>query len=501
MILSRELINRYLRHIIIPEISGQGQKKIIEANIFICGDEVKAATYLIYYLAAAGVGNISCFFIDGNGYEKLFDNVRKLNNDCTIKLIDIKTLNQENPCFLEKDFSISVFLLKRNRINDVLINYPAIESASKSSSTIFALYDGWRGFIQFFNNSDDLKRIPLNTNDVSNYEFQEKLEVEGSIFSTGILGAIGAIEVIKYILDMCSKCEKPLFIDLLSMEFNRSDTINFRDFFANNRYEKNFEKEKSISENKDRVKPHNFSKSLKDCKVLIVGTGGLGSPAALALASAGVGTIGLVDYDSVEASNLNRQILHSTSRIGMSKVESGKEFIKSTYKDIDIITYNVSLNKNNVMDIISEYDVIIDGVDNFPTRYLLNDACYFAGKPMIEAGAVRFSGLNMTILPGVGPCYRCLFPDIPESGSIQSCAEVGVLGPVPGVMGFIQAAETVKLLTGKGELLVNKIMYFDAMDFDFDVISVDKTTKCKLCGNAPSITELMEYDFTCEKKN
>lgn len=501
MILSREQINRYLRHIIIPEISGKGQKKIIESSVFIIANEAKDAAYLLHYLAASGVGNISCCFIDLKGYEKLFDNVRDLNNDCTIELIDIKTLNQENSLFFQKDFSISVFLLQKNKIRDILINYPGIENIYKLSSTIFAFYDGWKGFIQFFDNSDGLIKMCLNLKDLSNYELQERPEKEGSVFSTGLLGAIGAIEVIKFILGIGSKCEKPLFFDLLSMEFNRSDSLNISDFFSCRKLIIDYKREENSLEHMENLKLFKIPKALKDCKVLIVGTGGLGSPAALALASAGIGTIGLMDYDSVELSNLNRQILHSTSRIGMPKVESAKKFIKNTFNDINIITYNLGLNRDNVMDIISEYDVIIDGVDNFPTRYLLNDACYFAGKPMIEAGAVRFSGLNMTILPKVGTCYRCLFPDIPEAGSIQSCAEVGVLGPVPGVMGFIQAAETVKLLLDKGELLVNKIMYFDAMDLDFDVISIAKTTKCKLCGTGPSITELMEYDFTCEKKN
>lgn len=494
MILSREQINRYLRHIIIPEISGQGQKKIIEADIFIFGDEVNAATYLIYYLAAAGVGNISCSFIDANGYEKLFNNVRDINNDCNIKLIDNNNLKHDRPFFYEKDYRTSVFLLKKSQINDVIKNYSGIQSSSKLVSTIFAIYDGWKGFIQFFDNSEDFEKMALELNDISNNGLQEKSEKEGLNLSTGILGAIGGIEVIKCILDIGSKCEKPLFIDLLSMEFIRSDIFNIKNFFLNIEKGNNFE-------NADRLKTYHFSKPLKDSKVLIVGTGGLGSPAALALAGAGVGTIGLLDYDSVEVSNLNRQIIHSTSRIGIAKVESAKRFIESTYRDVNIITYNVGLNRNNVMETIKEYDIIIDGVDNFPTRYLLNDACYFAGKPMIEAGAVRFSGLNMTILPGVGACYRCLFPDIPESGSIQSCDEVGVLGPVPGVMGFIQAAETLKLLLGRGELLVNKIMYFDAMDLDFEVIRVDKAVKCKLCGDVPSIIELMEYDFSCEKKN
>lgn len=497
MILSREQINRYLRHIIIPEISGQGQKKIIEANILICASEVKAAAFLLYYLAAAGVGNVSCCFIDLKGYEKLFNNVRDINNDCIIELIDIKTLNQENALFSKKDFTLSVFLLQKNKICDFLMNYLGSGIVSKSTSTICGFYDGWKGYIELFTNSDSLSKMYLNLKDLGNCEPREEFNEEGSIFSTGLLGAIGAIEVIKYILGIGSKDEEPLFIDLLSMAFSTDGLQNINDFFSASKLGQDNKGEENISEHICNLEPYKISKNIKDCRVLVVGTGGLGSPAAFSLAAAGVGTIGLVDYDCVEVSNLNRQILHSTSRIGMPKVESAEKFIKSTYNDINIITYNIVLNKNNVMDIINEYDVIIDGVDNFPTRYLLNDACYFAGKPMIEAGAVRFEGLNMTILPGVGACYRCLFPNIPERDSIPSCTEVGVLGPVPGVMGFIQGAETVKFLLGKGELLINRIIYFDALNLEFDIICTDKTAKCRLCGDTPSITELLNYDFRC----
>jgi molybdopterin/thiamine biosynthesis adenylyltransferase len=485
MILQREQINRYLRHIIIPEISGQGQKKIIESRAFVLADSAKDAASILFYLAASGVGNISCCFIKYDGYEKLFDNIMDLNSECKIELIDIEVLNEEGTWYRQRSFTLSIILLQKYSFIDTLLKYPNAGMICESTPTVLAVYDGWKGFIQLIGNKDSLTETCSNLIDRNNKEISEKSFHElGSVFATSILGSIAVIEYVKLILNIGSKLEGPLFINLLSMDFKKSNSVNINEFFS--------------SVNSEMNKLCDTTKSLSECKVLIVGAGGLGSPAALALANAGVGTIGFVDYDKVEISNLNRQIMHSTSRIGSAKVESAEIFIKSFSSDINVITNNVGLNKSNVMKIISEYDVVIDGVDNFPTRYLLNDACYFAGKPMIEAGAVRFIGLNMTIIPRKGTCYRCVFPFRPEISRAQTCAEVGVLGPVPGLMGFIQAAETAKLLLGKGELLVNKIMYFDALDLDFDVINVEKASKCILCGNSPSINELEEYNFSCK---
>lgn len=484
MILSREQINRYLRHIIIPEVSGKGQKKIIEAKIFILAEDNVSGASLLYYLAASGVGSIACCFINSEGYEDIFENVRDINNECTIKIIDINVLKNENAIPEQGNFTLGIFLLKKNKIWEAMANYPVFEKINKDIPVILSFYSGWKGFIQFFGKSKCISELYSKLIDNID-ENKNEYEKKASVFSSGFLGAITAIEALKFYLEIGLTREKPLYFDLLSMKFKGDNSQNIDDFFSYGGIELSKKGE------------YKTSKEPVDCRVLIVGTGGLGSPAALSLAGAGVGTIGLVDFDSVEISNLNRQILHSISRIGIPKVESAEKFINNAFSNINIIKYDMVLDKNNVMEIIKKYDVIIDGVDNFPARYLLNDACYFAEKPMIEAGALKFNGLNMTILPGESTCYRCLFPDIPEKGSYQSCSEVGVLGPVPGVMGFIQGAEAYKLLTGWGELLTNKIMYFDALSLDFDIISVDRISKCKLCGESPSITELAEYDFSC----
>ena len=177
----------------------------------------------------------------------------------------------------------------------------------------------------------------------------------------------------------------------------------------------------------------------------------------------------------------------------MPKVESAEVFIKDLNPHVNVITYNTSININNALDIIGDYDVIIAAVDNFPARYLLNDSCYFLNKPLVDAAAVRFHGLIMTILPNKGPCYRCSFPVIPIQKAGTTCSELGVLGPVPGVMGFLQATEVVKLLLDIGDILYNKIIYYDALDSDFDTISMNKSTNCDLCGTEPTITALAEY--------
>lgn len=236
---------------------------------------------------------------------------------------------------------------------------------------------------------------------------------------------------------------------------------------------------------------------IKDAKVLVVGAGGLGSPAAFYLAAAGVGTLGLVDSDHVDLTNLQRQILHTTEDTGRSKVESAREKLEAMNPNVVVKTYNQYLNKDNVEEIIEDYDIIMDGVDNFPTRYLLNDACVMAGKPLVEAGILQFSGQLTTIMPGEGPCYRCIFVEPPKEGAIPSCQEAGVLGVIAGTIGTLQATEVLKLITGIGRPLVGRMLVYDAKDLSFREFEVKKSKKCDVCGDDPAITELMEYELSC----
>ena len=239
---------------------------------------------------------------------------------------------------------------------------------------------------------------------------------------------------------------------------------------------------------------------LLSAKVLIIGCGGLGSPCAYYLASAGIGKIGLVDGDKVELNNLQRQIIHFTKDVGKLKVESAKEKLKAINPDIDVVTYPLRVDSQNILDIIKDYDIVVDGSDNFPTRYLVNDACVMAKKPFSHAGILRFEGQAITIVPNEGPCYRCLFPDPPPQGMVPSCSQAGILGGVAGILGEIQATEVLKFILGKGELLLGKLLVFNALKMDFRKLNIQKNPDCPVCGNKPTITELIDYELFCGAK-
>jgi molybdopterin/thiamine biosynthesis adenylyltransferase/rhodanese-related sulfurtransferase len=238
---------------------------------------------------------------------------------------------------------------------------------------------------------------------------------------------------------------------------------------------------------------------LLKAKVLCLGAGGLGSPASYYLAAAGVGTLGMIDDDVVDASNLQRQILHATDRIGMPKVESAAKTLSGLNPDVKINQYKTRLNSENVMDILSQYDVIVDGVDNFPTRYLLNDASLKLGKPVVHASIYRFEGQMTAFIPGQGPCYRCLYPAPPPPDMAPSCQEAGVLGVLPGVVGVLQATEAVKIILGIGKTLAGRLLMYDALATKFRELKLRKDPGCPTCGEGvdPSKIELIDYEAFC----
>jgi adenylyltransferase/sulfurtransferase len=239
-------------------------------------------------------------------------------------------------------------------------------------------------------------------------------------------------------------------------------------------------------------------KKIREARVLVVGAGGLGSPALFYLAAAGVGTLGIVDSDTVDLSNLQRQILHRTADVGRFKTDTAAERIQALNPDVEVIRHRVRLGKDNVRQLVREYDVMIDGVDNFATRYLLNDACFFERKPLVEAGVLQFLGQIMTIVPGEGPCYRCIFPEPPPPGTVPSCQEAGILGAVPGTLGVLEAAEALKLILGIGKPLVGRLIIYEALAGSFREVTIRRNPKCPLCGEHPTITELIEYSPECE---
>jgi len=238
-------------------------------------------------------------------------------------------------------------------------------------------------------------------------------------------------------------------------------------------------------------------KRLKAASVLLIGAGGLGSPVAMYLTAAGVGRIGLVDYDVVDYTNLQRQIIHGTSAVGRPKLESAKARMLDINPHVRVDAYNVPLDSSNALEILAPYDVIVDGTDNFPTRYLTNDACVFLGKPNVYGSIFRFEGQASVFWAQKGPCYRCLFPAPPPPGLVPSCAEGGVLGVLPGTIGAIQATEAIKLLLGTGEPLIGRLLLYDALAMTFDFVQLRKNPKCPVCGEHPTITELIDYEEFC----
>ena len=237
---------------------------------------------------------------------------------------------------------------------------------------------------------------------------------------------------------------------------------------------------------------------LKAAKVLCVGTGGLGAPLSLYLAAAGVGTLGLVDFDTVDASNLQRQVIHSTATVGMLKVDSAELMLKGLNPNLNVIKYNTMLTSANAIEIFKDFDVIADGTDNFQTRYLVNDACVLSGnKPNAYGSIFRFEGQASVFATEEGPCYRCLYPEPPPPGLVPSCAEGGVLGILPGLVGIIQATEVIKLILGIGEPLVGRLLLVDALGMNFRQLKLRKNPECPVCGPNPTVTELIDYDQFC----
>jgi len=239
-------------------------------------------------------------------------------------------------------------------------------------------------------------------------------------------------------------------------------------------------------------------RKLLDASVLCIGAGGLGSPIAMYLAAAGVGKIGVVDFDRVDLTNLQRQLLHGTSDVGRSKVESAADTLRELNPGIEVVPHDLVLSSDNAFDVLGPYDIVIDGSDNFPVRYLVNDATQMLGKPLVYGSIYQFEGQATVFLPGKeAPCYRCLFPQPPPPGAVPNCAEAGVFGVLPGIVGCIQATEAIKLIVGVGEPLVGRLLIFDALMMDFQTVKIRRDPACPVCGDNPTVTELIDYEQFC----
>ena len=238
-------------------------------------------------------------------------------------------------------------------------------------------------------------------------------------------------------------------------------------------------------------------RGLLGSKVLLVGAGGLGSPAAYYLAAAGIGNMGIIDFDTVDLSNLQRQIIHNTERIGMLKTESAKKTIEALNPDVKVTVFNEKLTSENIMRLFEGYDYILDGTDNFATRYLINDACVLTGKTNIHGSIFRFEGQVTVFKPKEGPCYRCLYPEPPPPGLVPNCQEGGVLGVLAGIIGNLQVVETLKLILGQGETLIGSLLLYDALKTEFRKLKLKRDPNCPICSDSPTITELIDYEEVC----
>ena len=443
--LTKEQVNHYLRHIIIPQIGEKGQKKLLDSSALIYCENTESLRIAAYYLSASGTGKIYCYLENKEGHERLFDEITDLNKDTEVSLYE-----ESNAASNEASYRIvtgSMIFVKQ--ITSQL-------SKNKFIPTIISISSSWKGSLQTFTNSENLKEFIQSLNKV-NYE--NSLE-SPNFFANDFSAILSVIEGIKIVLNLGVQKNK-LFYNLLSMEFTETANIF----------------EKLIDNSFDAPDP---LPKLSQEKILIVGAGGLGSPAAYALTKAGIKTLGLLDLDFVEMSNLNRQVLHSFSRIGIAKVESAKYLLKKIKPEINIKTHQVELTESNAAEIISQYSLVIAAVDNIESRYLINDSCFKLNIPVCEAGILDFHGTATTIIPKEGHCYRCLYPKI-NTAALSNLPQ-GVLGPIPGIMGYIEAAEAVKVLTKVGNTLKNKIILFDSLDMDFNIIQVKTYPQCPTCG-------------------
>ncbi|OFV69815.1 ThiF family adenylyltransferase [Acetobacterium wieringae] len=465
-------IKRYLRQIIMPEIGGAGQKKLLTTKILVCAPDLKIADLLLRYLVAMGIGQIDCFLGNPDNWEPICENLRDLNPDISLQLVKTVTT--------PADFNL---IQGNNRFCRKLAESLLSDSLTRAfTPTLVSVYDAWQGC---FNYCYDQAAMKLFLDALQNKGFADhqaithELNILGSDLSAAFSGTLLPIELAKACLNIGEQQTAGFYFDLISLIFDNQFTTS-----------------QTLCPPMDLSQAIDMNK-LRSARILTVGAGGLGCPANLVLAKAGLTHLSLIDFDQVEISNLNRQILHSNSRIGLLKVESARIALKSINPELNITLYPEALSTENARTLIGQHDLVIDGLDNLPTRYLLNDACYLENKPLIEAGALSYYGQVTALIPDDGPCFRCLFPQA-DGQTAGSCSETGVLGPVPGVIGVLEAVEAIKQLLDLTPNLTGRLLMIDTLATSFDLFSFKKDTNCPLCGQDRSIHELGSFSFVCE---
>jgi len=467
-------IKRYLRHIIMPDIGGHGQKKLLDTKILLCAPDLNRCDFLLRYLTAMGIGHIECYLENETEWESVFDSLKDLNPDVTFRLAK------------EMPDNIDFNLIFGDASFTSIITKSLLKASSETSlvPTIMAVSEGWQGCFNYCDNWDTLRLFQkslIQKGFSTSPQDESKAEPDslGKLLSDCFLGTLVPIELVKTILDLGALQTEIFYFDLIKLVFDNC-----------------FATSSSLYTHYDPIQNEIMAK-LKESKILTIGAGGLGCPANLVLAKAGIKHLTLIDFDQVEISNLNRQILHTTSKIGYLKVESAKQALEALNPLLQVHTHTGAFSGENARELVGQHDLVIDGLDNFPTRYLLNDACYLEKKPLIEAGALAYYGQVTDIIPDEGPCFRCLFPES-DTRIAGSCSETGVLGPVPGVIGVLQAVEAIKQLLKIAPSLKGKLLMVDTLESSFDLFNFKKYEDCPLCGKTPSIHELGSFSFVCQ---
>ena len=443
--LTPDQIQRYMRQIIMPEISGKGQQTLLKTHVAVRMPSVSWGEMLLAYLAAVGFGRITCLLDEPESGQAVLDHVQDLNPE-----VQWNVQRTPRTGSLLTDPVPDMFMISgppdwTQYRREQLVNG---QHQSLETPVLSAEISPWTGVL----------RSGPSLQEKQNRKEPHSEDPVGTFLSASFAGTMSVIELVKKRLAIGNSSKESFHYNLMDMtfgdEWNQKSTPDF----------------------------HPDYQQLTSAKVLLIGSGGLGSPSAFALTKAGIGTLGLVDYDEVDLSNLNRQILHTTSRIGMPKVVSGAKTLHMLHPEVTINTYQEKLTEENADRLLEEYDLLLDGLDNMPARYVANKAAVAASKPFIHAGVLTFFGQASTFLPGQGHCLECVFPQTEREGSLPTCEETGVLGAAPGLMGVIQAAETIKQLTGLPPSLQHRFLMVDTLETEFTIIDLSHREDCPVCS-------------------
>ncbi len=459
-------MERYHRQIILPEIGIEGQKKLEDSAVFVKAQSVESCALLLYYLAAAGIGILNCDFAEEHGLSSLIKQIGALNSGVKIQAVPAGLKNLPGDAAVRVVQGSPQYLAQSHD-----------QPNGQWMPLIIAANRGWQGWFQVIKRPDDQGAVLPRPDHQTSIGHNMPDGGAESTFSSNLLGALAAVEVVKILLGLENCTAYGLEFDLFTMRFARYEGRKACPISIASPF---------LSTEIPGASPGYITTAdthqLAQSQVVVVGSGGLGSPVLYTLAQAGVGTIALVDYDRVDISNLNRQILHSETRLGLPKIDSAEIFLRELNPDLNLIKHNTSLTKDNALDIISACDVLVDCVDNLSTRYLINEACALLNKPLVEAGVNGFEGIATTIMAARSTCYQCLFPARSALDCNAKYGPEGILGPVAGVLGTIQGCEACKCLTKTGTILFDSILAYDALEAQFEIFHTEKDPDCPICA-------------------